>query len=54
MKIATKAQRHKETPRDLLLKNPWCLGGKVFMVSGRGQTHHEELVNLRSANGSSR
>ncbi len=36
MKIATKAQRHKETPRDLFLKNPWCLDAlvvKVLMVN---------------------
>jgi hypothetical protein len=35
MKIATKTQRHKETPRDLLLKKTWYpdapdLGGKNF------------------------
>jgi hypothetical protein len=33
MKIATKAQRHKGTQRKgFIIKNPWCLGGKIFMV----------------------
>jgi hypothetical protein len=49
MNIATKARRHKGTPRGLLLKKPWCLGvpslgDKVFIVSGTGDFFDNKML----------